>query len=656
MPKHFLPLRYAFSHPLLGRTQAFFQAHLGVYRRVALCACLLLLGACSAGADAPLPTLANIPTPSIPADIPTLNFWESRAGRLSQAQAADFWQFSAQANDHISLRAVERGTATLLTLYDFLGNVLAQGESIDYTIPTNGLYRVRVQLVNDGTTEYEIGLSYSDRPNPLAPTPIEIIVGVPTPTPDTRDIGAYRGELAHGTQLTGTLSADAPTHAYTLSARAGEWLTLEMGRVSGTIDPFLRLYDPNGELIAVDDNSAGNRSARIANVRALRDGQYRVQASGGDRYGEYTLLLKMGFQALPADDFTPPVPTPEVPFATPTLGALENGARLQDHVPALGSISTPGGFARYAFYANAGEQVSIGVVPMPDSRLRPMFEVYSPEGILLTSARASTSDAIGAAIANGVNVPESGAYIVLVMSEDRTSGAFSVAYGRGATFAERVRQEAAPSNARLSGSIGRKGEREAWLVRLQVGDVINVAASANGGALDPVIELSTLDGQTLARDDNSGGGTSALIRSAEITQSGRYLLRVSDARGQATGDYTLIWRYINLAPTPTTPPRTQTVLSVEDVVYITQYNFYPFYGDSGQTVEIAVIAKPNSNLDPVLAVLDAEGNVIAEADDSDGTLNPRLVLRLPANGQYTARVNGYLSGGAYDITVKTLLP
>jgi hypothetical protein len=646
MPKNSTPFSSAFSPKR--------QALRNLYG-VALCLLLSLLGACSGGADAPLPTLANIPTPAIPADIPTLNFWESRAGRLSQAQAADFWQFSAQAGDNISLRAVERGTATTLTLYDFLGNVLAQGESVDYTIPTNGLYRVRVQLVGDGATEYELGLGYTDRPNPLAPTPIEIVVGVPTPTPDTSDIGAYQGELAHGTQLTGTLTADTPTHAYTLSARAGEWLTLEMGRVSGTIDPFLRLYDPDGELIAVDDNSGGNRSARIANVRALRDGQYRVQASGGDRYGEYVLSLKMGFQALPADVVILPTPTLEVPFATPTLGALEDGARLQDHAPALGDIGTPSGFARFAFYADAGEQISLGVVPAPNSRLRPMFEVYSPEGILLTSARASTSDAVGAAVVTGVNVPESGAYIVLVMSEDRTSGAFSIAYGRGTTFAQRVRNDAT-SNARLSGSIGLKGEREAWVIRLQTGDVINVAVSANSGALDPVIELSTLDGQALYRDDNSGGGTAALIRSAEITQGGQYLLRVSDARGQATGDYTLIWRYVNLAPTPTTPPRTQTVLSVEDVVYITQYNFYPFYGDGGQTVEIAVIAKPNSNLDPVLAVLDAEGNVIAEADDSDGTLNPRLLLRLPANGQYTVRVNGYLSGGGYDVTVKTLLP
>ncbi len=613
---------------------------------------VMWLWACSP-TDAPLPTLANVPTPLIPQDIPILRFWESQQGRLSSLEAADYWQFSAQAGDNISLRAIERGGATTLTLYNFLGDALSQGESIEYAITENGLYRVRVQLVTDGATEYEIGLGYTDRPNPLQPTPIEIVVGVPTPTPNFGDLGAFVSLLTPSATLSGALTSDQPRHVYLIEARANDWLTIEMGRISGTIDPLLRLYDPSGQLIALDDNGAGNRNARLANVRVASDGVYQVQVLGKDRFGEYALSLKTGFQQLPSDSVVLPTATPENPFATPTLGALPDGVRLQDHAPALGDISTAGGFQRFSFFADASEVVSIGVSPLADGGLRPMFEVYSPEGLLFASARASTSDAAGNALVTGSVIPETGAYIVLVMSENQTTGAFYVAYGRGVTFLERVLGDA-PSNQRVDGTLTEKGARDAWLVRLQAQDVINVAVSSS--AIDPVIEIASLDGTLLYRDDNSGGGTSALIRSAEMGAGGRYFLRVVSARGDQVGDYTLIWRYINLAPTPTTPPSTQTLLSVEDTVYLTEYNFYPFYGDRGQVVNVQAIAKPNTGLDAVLAILDPEGNVIAEGDDSPNSLNPDVTLTLPASGTYVIRVNGYLSGGAFDLIAKTLLP
>ncbi|MBC7871477.1 MAG: pre-peptidase C-terminal domain-containing protein, partial [Chitinophagaceae bacterium] len=70
-------------------------------------------------------------------------------------------------------------------------------------------------------------------------------------------------------------------------------------------------------------------------------------------------------------------------------------------------------------------------------------------------------------------------------------------------------------------------------------------------------------------------------------------------------------------------------------------------------VRIRVLATDGTTFDPVAALLDPAGTVIAEADDSEG-LNPVMTLELPADGTYSVRVNGYLTSGAYTVLVEEL--
>jgi hypothetical protein len=126
--------------------------------------------------------------------------------------------------------------------------------------------------------------------------------------------------------------------------------------------------------------------------------------------------------------------------------------------------------------------------------------------------------------------------------------------------------------------------------------------------------------------------------------------------GFGSGKYGLVWHYINLAPSPTPQPGELPILTFEDTITPGTYQFYTFQGSAGQEVEIQVIAKPGSDFDPVAALLDVDGQVIAEADDEGSDLNPRFTASLPSNGTYRVRVNGYLTGGGFTLTVKTLYP
>jgi hypothetical protein len=611
---------------------------------------VLFLSACTPSDEA-LPTLAvlNTPVPNAQA----LQFWESQTARLENLQARQYYEFVANANDSIRLGAVENGVAVQLTLRDTLGNVLAQGESIEAIISVNGVYRVEVQTLTDGASEFTLGLSYTDRENPNASlSDVSVLVGVPTPTPDFGDLGAFVGVLNPNITTSNTLSANQQRQVYTFDMLQGQFFSIEMSRISGTLDPEVLLFNDAGQLVAQDDNSAGNRNARLLNVRSDRSQTYRLQVTGKGAFGDYELLLLSEFQTPPAD--MPPTATaiPITPFITPTLGVAPRETRLTDHAPAIGLVDGTSGFSRYSFYAEQGEIITLGVSLIPGSNFIPIIEVYDPEGAQILTIRAATSNDNGNAYASGIAIQQTGAYLVIVTGESDTQGSFVISYGRGASRIDEFQSLAEP-NIRLNGTIDPKGVRDVWLVNLQANDVITAVVTSEDDTIDPLIEVADLNGNSLARDDNSGGGTTAQLRSVTIQQSGQYLLRISTARGDQTGNYTLVWRYINLAPSPTPIPSRTILLNQNGTVADAEYVFFSFYGQAGQVVNVRVGTPDNATLDPIAVLLDPQGNEIAQGDDDEGIL-PNFNVTLPTEGTYRVRVNGYLSSGEFDAVVTWL--
>src|SRR5690606_30711140 len=144
----------------------------------------------------------------------------------------------------------------------------------------------------------------------------------------------------------------------------------------------------------------------------------------------------------------------------------------------------------------------------------PRFELFDPAGALVTAASGRDSNANGAAFRPAIPLAEGGMYTLIVTGEDGSTGAYMLTYGRGVTMIDEV-QPAPPSNDRLTATIDRRGERHAWHVTLNAGDVITVAASGESESqLDPYLEIATSDGVILFADDNAGGNRNALIRVA----------------------------------------------------------------------------------------------------------------------------------------------
>ncbi len=639
-------------------------------RRLYIVLLLMLLAACNGSPDETLvlPTQAMIPGQARPLPpqaelralpVQPLIFWTPTSGTLDSVDDLDVWQFSGEQDDIISLRVIGQVTVPTMTLLNPVGDVLEQGVTIEYTLPAAGVYRVVVQLADVGSGDYDIGLAYADRDAPFATsaTPLPQVVGVPTPTPAYADLGRYIGQIEPGEVIGGSFSDDDEGHVYTFDGVAGQIVTIEMIPNDPDVDPFLTLFNPAGDPMAMDDNSAGSRGAILRRVILPANGLYTIQARSDAEQGGYSIGLLRDIeaeQATPTPTRIPgllPTPTSFIPL-TPTLAPAVSENRLEDHVPVRGTLERGSDFARFPIIASENEIVTIGVSAVDSPTFRPKLELYGPEGDLIASA-SSSLDATGTAIIAAQRLPLSGPYVVFVLSEDGSTGDYIISYGRGASRQDVLRGTVEP-NVPAMGDIAAPGVRDVWALYFNAGDVITAAVTPTSAGLDPLLEIATVDGELIGIDDNGGGGRNALIGQVNIPETGVYYIRVLDNSGSRTGTYTLVWRFITLAPTSTPIPNTTVLMTVDDEAPDNAYVFYPFQGQAGQRVEIRVNAILGSDLDPVVALIAPDGTVIDEADDTNGSLNPILIAELPQDGTYQVRVNGYLSSGLFELIVTLL--
>lgn len=640
---------------------------------------MLLLSACGGGENVVLPTrvvmdaqtsptLTASPSPQTeitaesanvsvnPPQNGLLNFWEPVDGTLDPTTLSEEWRFVGQPGDAIQVRALADGITLALTLQDDNGVALAQGASLETTLPAGGIYRVIVQ--GDSAGDYQLALSYTDRPNPTtAVTAIPELVGIPTPTAPFTGRGTFVGQIEDEETIGNELTADEPDHIYTFSGTTGEYVQVEMNRVSGEINPEITIYDPDGLALAFDDNSGdGGDGAIIRNLLLRADGLYSIQAGGNQRAGSYSIRLLMYPVAAPITPTTAPTVTPSATFALidPTPAPVQAGNRLESHVPVIGTINEAGDLVIHPLYASAGELLTVGIVPAEGSTLQARAEVVDPDGVVIAAGAASASPDGASVIITPIRAELDGVYQVFLTSENGTSGDYLIGYGSGSTWRNILRGPVGADQA-VEGDIDQRGLRDVWFVSLGAGDIISAAVSASQGSrLDVIVELVPVNepDAIIAIDDNGGGGRNALINRVTIPETGVYMLRVKASQAMTTGAYTLIWRYVNRAPTATPIPAVAFVLSTQDTIEEGEYHFYPFQGRAGERIQVRLIADEDQPFDPVAALLDPQSVVLTEVDDSETDLNPRFTYVLPEDGVYSIRVNGYLSGGAYELVVE----
>lgn len=424
-----------------------------------------------------------------------------------------------------------------------------------------------------------------------------------------------------------------PHDAYTLPLTTGQRIEVEMR--SDDFDAYLELYAPGdqaADLVAADDDGAGDDTDARLRYTATADGTYTVRArafSGGD-YGAYTLIAR---ERPPA----PPAPEPGTLRMNQTVdGVIDDTDPVDDQDVA---------YDAWRFSAGAGERVMV-VLTSDD------FDTFVQVGRMTDGVfeELAFNDDDGETLNSRLvfAAPERGDYVIRARPLSRSeAGAYTL----------RLQPAPPPPEARrlnigdsLTGTINAdaplndEGYR-VQLYRFSGRESQRIDIRLESEDFDTYLVLYRDDGEPPTRlddNDDSDGTNSRLIRTLE--GSGSYLIEVRGFSQMVEGSYTL--SLTEIAPERPAEPIAfgavrEGVIDDRDPTDAQNRNYdaFRFSGVEGNRVQI--IAR-SGDFDTFLRIGSAEGEFEVLASDDDGLgegTDSRLSFTLPADGDYVIRVS-----------------
>ena len=196
-------------------------------------------------------------------------------------------------------------------------------------------------------------------------------------------VNSSYGQLSHY-----SLTITREIHSFSFAALEGDRIIIRMNRTSGTLEPRLELYSPEGNLIG--QASGGGNYAQLLDIGLTLGGNYefRCMDAAGPGRGEYNVSLQStnrpgNVRTIQFDDV------------------------IEDSILQLSQMDA------YRFYANAGEAVIVQAIKIGGD-MDPRLELFDPSGI-----RIGTSIDVNEALVIIQSLSYTGFHTILV-SDDRS--------------------------------------------------------------------------------------------------------------------------------------------------------------------------------------------------------------------------------------------
>ena len=133
---------------------------------------------------------------------------------------------------------------------------------------------------------------------------------------------------------------------YTFEAKKDDLISVQMNRISGSVDAFLAIADQNLQELVSDDDGGGGQNAKIDGFRVPEDGKYYIIATRADRQtGSTTGKFKLAFQSLGNAFDGVPEGTQRISYGTTITG------RLDGTTPEI----------QFAFFGTKGDAITISL-------------------------------------------------------------------------------------------------------------------------------------------------------------------------------------------------------------------------------------------------------------------------------------------------------
>jgi hypothetical protein len=573
------------------------------------------------------PVLAGISgAANQPADGGMVGYGTTVTGSINDDNPEDRWQFQAAANDVVTI-IMDCTGGPLDPYLQLLG---PGGNEVTWDDDSGGGLNARItgfRLLEAGTytivaTRYPAnsGGDYS----------LRLYEGLPA-----AGISSLPG---YEESVTGSLNSAQYEHLWDFQGHAGDIITLDLTRTSGDLDPYLRLFGPDGELLARDDDNDDSTDATITYTLPAT-GQYLAQATRyagqqGTSSGTYQLALRLG---------------------TPETGSTGGGA-IGFGLTVTGTLSDADFSDAWTFQGTLGESVTISMAAL-DGSLDTLLELIDPSGQPVASDDDG-GDGTNSLIVDFV-LQSTGTYTILAQRFGGIGGITSGSYALGLQQGEASPQAGgmvAPGQM-VSGTINDSNPADRWTFEGSFGDVITISMETTDGGLDSFLQLVDPTGNIALADDDSGNGFNALIDRYTLQSTGTYTIfaqRFGGADGQSSGGYQLRLLAASSGGGGSIAYGQIGTGSLDDG---NTEDLWTFVGAAGDSVTIALDATSGS-LDASLDLLDPGGNVIAHDDDSGGGFNPLIDgFQLPGDDGYTivARRFGDAAGstsGSYQLSLR----
>ncbi|MBN1120322.1 MAG: PPC domain-containing protein [Anaerolineae bacterium] len=194
------------------------------------------------------------------------------SGTFDSVFDAHNWLFEGTAGQTVQIAATGSGEVdTRIRLIDPDGNLLAEEDDtvgndplVSITLPTNGLYTVRVDTWSTGTyslivTEGEIAMSEEEAPEDIEPIEMAEEVDSSLPLFDMDD--GYDTTLLQLIDInipySSTFNSVFDAHNWLFEGSAGQDIQVYATGIDEEVDTRARLIDPDGNLLTEEDDTMG---------------------------------------------------------------------------------------------------------------------------------------------------------------------------------------------------------------------------------------------------------------------------------------------------------------------------------------------------------------------------------------------------------------
>lgn len=415
----------------------------------------------------------------------------------------------------------------------------------------------------------------------------------------------------------GEITDSNPMDRYTFEGVEGQEIIITMDALDNSnLDAVLNLLDSNGELVQTDDDSGGNRNARIVFTPRITDvfiiEALRYQSNPPLTTGRYELTLSITENSgTPIDPLDIPpdfgVQFEITEFDTPVIGAFTTDANLQYFVVG----AQQGDFTR----------VELSTQNSLDANIRILSRINQTLNVISRTARNTPTEEVIFA-----TIPQTGWYLIEV---ERVSGSGN--YTLNPTLvSDTLLSAETPTQAEFS------ADTEA--LTFVFNGTINERVFVNLTVLDGqniVPEISIFDLSQNLLEQRSSEGAQVRVN-LNIPRSSPYIVEVRNLRA-SIGTFELQLRRV---------PVDISKLPIIEAGYNENYedtisnenpiDYYRFSGKAGELVTIEMTTIGNANpLDPYLILGDSTLNELVFNDNASASRAARIAqFALPADGDY----------------------